>query len=362
MGGAETLSLSLVNGFEGITTTVVTQAAIAEHFTSGPAKVRLFEESDLVAPYDYRPRNALRYAAFISKIVTEERPDTILGIMQAASIFLALASITHPVVLGGIRRVGSVHGHIGEYFKMLGRSPTFTERFYLRLMASRLDRIVVPSRGVKDDLAAMVSRARPKIDVIYNGIRLTCGKIPGEQIANPLNRTFRLIMTARLSSQKDHRTLLKAFAKLRESHEAELLLVGDGEERASLENLTKTLGVTDSVTFTGQLADPLPLVASADVALLISRFEGFGLAILEAMAMGRAVIATDCPSGPSEIICDGVDGYLVPPGDPDVLVEKLKYLLDNADVRNTLGQKARVRVMDFSREKMIDAYRRVLFA
>lgn len=361
MGGAETLSETLVAGLEDITTTVVTQSVIAGHFESTAARIRLFEEAGLDAPYDYRPLNAVRYAAFVAKVTAEERPDAVLAIMHAASIFLALASIRNPLLLRTIRRVGSVHGHISQYFQMLGRGPTIAERLYLRLMVARLHRIVVPSTGVKDDLARLLPQARSNVQVIYNGIDIASVVLRSRKFSWPASASYRLVMAARLSPQKDHATLLRAFAKLCESHRAELILLGEGEERPSLQRLAAALGIEARVTFAGQLDNPYPVIASADVFVLSSHFEGFGLAIVEAMALGRAVVATDCPSGPGEIIRDGVDGYLVPPEDPELLFQKLKYLLEHGDVRAAVGLRAQQRCQDFSKSRMLDNYRRSLF-
>jgi glycosyltransferase involved in cell wall biosynthesis len=362
MGGAESLSLTLVSGLKGITTTVATQAAIAERFASSATKVRLFEEGGLTSPYDYKPLNALRYAAFVAKLVAEERPDAVLAVMQAASIFLALASVTKPIVLNRTRRFGSIHGHTGAYFRMLGRRPSIAELFYLKLIASRLERIVLPSAGVKEDLINLIPDAQSKLEVIYNGVDSTAlERLVRAEPALPSPR-HRIVMAARLSRQKDHATLFRAFATLTQSHAAELILLGEGEERAHLQDLAAALGIQGYVTFAGHLDNPYPVIASADVFVLISHFEGFGLALLEAMALGRAVVATDCPSGPAEIIRNGIDGYLVPPRDPRMLVQRLRSLLDDPELRAALGRSAKMRATDFSATRMIDGYRRLLFS
>lgn len=362
MGGAEVLSRTLIDGLNDITTTVVTQDAIANCFTAVSGRVRVFEEADLNAPYDYSLSNVLRYGRFLAKVISQEEPTVVLSVMQAASIFLACVSITHPYSLKNTRRFGSIHGHIGQYFRFLGRNPTLGEITYLRLMALRLHGIIVPSKGVAHDLTQLVPTTRRKTHVIYNGVDLAAIRSLSQEESTTKQEVYRIVMVARLSPQKDHETLFKAFAKLSVSHPTELVLIGEGEERERLGLLASQLGIVSQVTFVGYLSNPYPLIASADIFVLSSRFEGFGLVLVEAMALRRAVVATDCPSGPAEIIRDGIDGYLVPQRDVDLLYAKMSHLLDDEDARRALGQRGQYRSEFFSLQKMIDNYRKVLFS
>jgi glycosyltransferase involved in cell wall biosynthesis len=261
----------------------------------------------------------------------------------------------------GIRRVGSVHGHVGAFFRSLGRAPSKQERLAAFLMFSRLDSLVVPSLGVYQDLVVCFPRARTRTRVIYNGVDIARVKALSGQPLPIAKREPWVIMPARLSSQKDHRTLLRAFSAIARDTGARLIIAGDGEQRAAIEAQAAVLGVAGQLTITGHLQNPFPLIAAAEVVALSSHYEGFGLVLVEAMALGRAVVSSDCPSGPAEIIRDGVDGFLVPPGDAGRLAERLAALLRDRGLRERMGQAGRLRARHFSQERMFERYREILF-
>lgn len=127
-----------------------------------------------------------------------------------------------------------------------------------------------------------------------------------------------LIAVGRLSPEKDQATLLRALAEPRLAA-CRLVVVGDGPERQRLEALAAGLGLGARVAFTGALADPLPAIARAALLINPSRYEGFGNVLVEALACGTPVVATDCPFGPHEILGGGRWGGLVPVGDPAAL-------------------------------------------
>jgi glycosyltransferase involved in cell wall biosynthesis len=102
-------------------------------------------------------------------------------------------------------------------------------------------------------------------------------------------------------------------------------VLGEGPERAPLERLRDELALRDVVALPGHADNPYPALRHADLVVLPSRFEGFALVILEALALGRPVLAAKCPAGPAELLEDGV-GSLVPPGDADALAEALVEL------------------------------------
>jgi glycosyltransferase involved in cell wall biosynthesis len=361
IGGAERLSKSLVEGLRDSDIAVLTQRGIAPEFAGPAARVFCFDDFGLCAPYDYSLRNAYSYATVLAQVVARERPDAVLAVMHAGSIFLALATLSHPVLFRGIRRVGSIHGHVGAFFRSLGRAPSRQERLAAFLMFSRLDSLVVPSFGVYQDLVAWFPRARTRARVIYNGVDSARIRALGAQPLPIEKHEPWVLMPARLSSQKDHHTLLRAFSTIAGDTGARLVLAGDGEQRAAIETQAAALGVANRLTITGHLPNPFPLIAAAEVVVLSSHYEGFGLVLVEAMALGRPVVATDCPSGPAEIIRDGVDGFLVPPGDAGRLAECLAALLRDGGLRERMGQAGSLRAQYFSQERMFEHYREILF-
>lgn len=127
------------------------------------------------------------------------------------------------------------------------------------------------------------------------------------------------VAMGRLEHQKGFDTLLKAFSLVRGSSNAKLIIFGNGSLREKLTLLINKLGLQDSVDLPGYTANPISQMAAATAFVLSSRFEGFGLVIVEALASGTRVVSTDCDYGPSELLEGGKYGKLVPVGDESAL-------------------------------------------
>ncbi|AOJ69542.1 MULTISPECIES: glycosyltransferase [Burkholderia] len=159
-----------------------------------------------------------------------------------------------------------------------------------------------------------------------------------------------IVSVARLDEgQKDHRTLLRAYAKVRarRADAPRLVLVGDGPDRRVLERLAGELGLHDAVRFTGFCANPFPYVRAADMLILSSRYEGFGMVLGEAMALGTPVISSDCPTGPRDLLDGGRGGLLVSPGDADGLADAIERMLADDALRASLVAHAAHKVESF---------------
>lgn len=143
-----------------------------------------------------------------------------------------------------------------------------------------------------------------------------------------------IVSVARLDElQKDHRTLLRAYAQLlrEEPVREDLVIAGDGAFRQELEALAASLGIAARVHFVGHVDNPHGLISGARVFVLSSRNEGLPMGMLEALAHGKPVVATDCPTGPSDVLDHGRAGMLVPIGDPAAMAKALgRVLTDNA--------------------------------
>jgi glycosyltransferase involved in cell wall biosynthesis len=154
-------------------------------------------------------------------------------------------------------------------------------------------------------------------------------------------------MVARYGPQKDHPTLLRALASLRQ-HPWELDLIGDGPLMEQTETLARELGLDGRVHFLGQRNDVDQRLAAAQMALLITNWEGFPLSILEAMRAGLPVVASDV-GGVGESVRDGESGYLVPRADVTQLRDRIERLLTDPGLRARLGASGRERfVRDFT--------------
>jgi glycosyltransferase involved in cell wall biosynthesis len=238
-------------------------------------------------------------------------------------------------------------------------------RLQHRALSTAVGRYVAVSHDVAAQLAARLGWPPAKITVIHNGVPLPATEPRrDEALRNSLAGAAPLAVTvARLTQQKGIDTLVRAAA---DAPGVQFAVVGDGPERTRLEAAARSLGVADRVRFLGHRHDVPDLVAAADVFVLPSRWEGSSLALLEAMAAGKPVVAT-AVGGTRELVTDGETGILVPPDDATALADAVRSLALDATRAGALGAAARARVaaefeISAKTEALTDLYRDVLKA
>ncbi len=155
-----------------------------------------------------------------------------------------------------------------------------------------------------------------------------------------VQKTPLLVAVGRLSKVKNFSLLLKALAKIRQKMPVQLWLIGDGKERSALERLARRLKISDSVEFVGFVDNIFAYLHHADALVLTSHREGSPNVLIEALACGVPVVATDCPSGPREILQAGKYGYLVPVNDVNALCKAIMMVLTTPKHPNVLRQAA----------------------
>lgn len=175
--------------------------------------------------------------------------------------------------------------------------------------------------------------------VIHNGVDL-----PRTRALDARSGPHRLVMVGRLQAPKDALTLVRALAALRQ-RPCEAMIVGDGPDRPAVEKEVRRLGLDSVVRLVGARNDVAELLAAADLFVLSSRSEGLPLSILEAMAAGLPVVASNV-GGVPEVVVEGETGFLVPPGDPQSLAAAIERLLDDSALRHRLGAAGRIRVAE----------------
>jgi glycosyltransferase involved in cell wall biosynthesis len=148
-----------------------------------------------------------------------------------------------------------------------------------------------------------------------------------------------IVSVGRLSPEKDHATLIRTFAKLGRA-DLRLEIAGEGPMREPLQALVYELSLEDRVKLPGYVTDPFSVFGRAQLAVSSSLYEGFGNAIVEALACGTPVVATDCPYGPREILADGRHGTLVPVGDADALANAITQAMTATPDRAALRARA----------------------
>lgn len=275
-----------------------------------------------------------RGAARLSRRLRRERPALFHAHLSWP---LAAKWATAAAVLARLPTVATVH-LIPEF--RLDRS----SYLQLRALARGVDRYIAVSQALADELAGRFHWPREKIEVVYNAVQTErFGCVAPERLHAELAGSERrpIVFTcARLDAQKGLEILLRAATAL---PEAVFAIAGDGPLGPSLERLAEELGVADRVRFLGFRRDVPQLMAAADVFALPSLFEGSPLAVLEAMAAGRAVVSSAI-GGTNEVVVDEESGLLVPPGDAEALAAALRRLLGDRPLRESLAENARSRV------------------
>src|ERR1700676_133737 len=196
-----------------------------------------------------------------------------------------------------------------------------------RWVLHRADAVVEVSKGVADDLVEHAPKCRAHMKVIYNPIissnMFKLANQPVEHAWFQPGEPPVILGAGRLAEQKDFATLIRAFARVRQQRPARLLILGEGEERQRLEALADELGIRQDVSLPGYEENPYKFMSKAALFVLSSAWEGFGNVVVEALAAGARVLATDCRDGPREIVEAVGQGRLVQVGDSAAMAREM---------------------------------------
>ncbi len=307
----------------------------------------------------------VRSAIRLSRLMRATRCDIVHTQLWTADVLGVLASklARVPVAIANVQ---------GPYFLPIGVTGLRKAR---REVLSRVfrgiywcfDGIIAASEFIRDDLIRRPGIRIPsdRVKVIHNALdfqrierflaaRQNKGEVRGD-------RGFPLIVTvANFFAIKGHEWLIRGIPRvLRRFPRARFVFVGDGQTRRAMEALVISMGLSDQVVFTGSLANPLELINGSDIFVLPSVSEGLSIAILEAQALGKPVVATRV-GGIPEVVEDGETGLLVPPRDPEALADAICTLLENPSRAQAMGERGRRTAQDrFSAETMVRAVERL---
>lgn len=352
-GGAERVMLTLARGFAERAWSVDLVLVKVEG-------AYVADVPDAVRVVDLDARRTIASLPALVRYLRRERPRALLSAMDHANVVALLARR-----LAGTpdRVIATVHIDRGRAgFKarsLVGRlTPLWVRPFY-----SWAESVVAVSSGVARDLVRSARVPEDRVQVIYNPV-VTPEMLAqaDEQLAHPWFRPDAspvVLGVGRLTAQKDFGTLIRAFALLRRRRPIRLTILGEGEERQELEALARELGVAEDVALPGFVDNPYQYMARAAVFALSSQWEGLPTVLIEALALGTPVVATDCPSGPSEILEEGRWGTLVPPGSVTALAGAVEESLERGALRD-MERASRVAWQRFSVDAALDSYASVL--
>jgi glycosyltransferase involved in cell wall biosynthesis len=319
-GGAERVTLNLAGGFAeaGHPVDLVVADASGSFRQEIPAGVRLV---------DLQAGRVLKALPALVRYLKRERPPALLSALNYANVIALIAA----TLAGSSTKVFvAEHSSVSRTLGQRSASIRVMHRL-MRFFYKRAARVVAVSEGVANDLHEHLNIGERYLKVIYNPIlndRLT--ELTKEPIEHPwFAAGERPVISAvgRLTAVKDFANLLRAFALTRAQVPCRLMILGEGEEREALTALAAELGVTEDVWMPGFVQNPYAYITRSSLFVLSSKTEGLPTVLVEALACGTPVVATDCKSGPAEILQRGRYGDLVPVGDSAALSQAMVPIL-----------------------------------
>ena len=320
-GGVERMVLNLVEGFaaRGLGVDLLAIRADSAHLGELPGGVQFV---------DLGVRHSGLAVLPLARYLRQARPAAVLvardRAIRAAVLARGLAGV-------GTRIVGRLGTNLSAALEGRAGLARWLRTAPMRLFYPRVDHVVCVSQGVLEDTRTLTGLPAERLSVIRNPVvtpRL--GELAAQPVDHPwaADRSVPLVLGAgRLTEQKDFATLVRAFARLRAGRPARLVILGEGRQRGMLEGLARELGVEADMALPGFTGNPYAWMARARLFVLSSAWEGSPNVLTEALALGVPSVATDCPSGPREILAGGRWGPLVPVGDEAALATAMASTL-----------------------------------
>jgi len=350
-GGAEMQALRIANHLDRsrfeVQVAVMRGEGTYESALAADARLRMIGGSNLAAK-----------ARSLRALIKQERPDIVCSFLEVPNLLAGWACRglkPRPHLAACVQAPPSIIWEGGGWRRIFRAA---VSRYY-----ARAEQVIAISAGVAQDIATMAPGAETHTDVVFNaGVdeRVIAGASQPLDAGDEPPDGPLLVGCGRLVEQKGFPYLIDAFALVRERVPgAGLWIVGEGADRAALEQQIANRSLADSVRLLGFRDNPYRYMAAADIFVLSSIFEGFGNVVAEAMACGTAVVSTDCPYGPSEIITDGVNGLLVPPRDVPALAAAILRVLGDPELEARLVSAGRRRAQDFAAPAIAAGYAQI---
>lgn len=321
-GGAEMSMLRLANSLAG-------RKYHLDLVLSKAKGSNLPKVSKQVNIVDFNAPRVLLCLPALVRYLRREKPDVLFSNLDYANIIAVwarrIAGTKTRLVIYEHNTMSMTSHHARQWRQRL--VPQFVKRFY-----PWADDIICVSGGVAKDLSEVSGIPMQRIKVIYNPV--VTPELTEKAKDRPHHPWFEagqppvLLAVGRLTHQKDFPTLIQAFALVRETCPARLMILGEGPDRPQLEVLIKDLHLEEDVSLPGFVDNPYAFMSNASLFILSSRWEGLPTVLIEALSCGVPVIATDCPSGPREILAEGRYGALVPVQDAPALARRIRMALE----------------------------------
>ncbi|MGB5422507.1 MAG: glycosyltransferase [Desulfobacterales bacterium] len=347
-GGVERMILNLCEGFaaRGCRVDLLQVKAHSQHLEQLPSMVHVRK---------LNAEHTLSSLPALVRYLKTERPDALLAAKDRANQVAILARKTSGVPTRVVVRMGTTVSAA-----LAGKNRWRKLFWYLpmRLIYRNADAVVAVSQGVARDMARITGLPAADIRIIRNPVisprifRLAREPAPHPWLIEGNEPV--IVGIGRLTRQKDFPTLIRAFARVRRKKPCRLIILGNGKDRKDLQVLAKRLSQSEQIAMPGFVENPYAYLKRAALFVLSSAWEGSPNALTEALALGVPAVATDCPSGPREILKDGAIGSLVPVGDPDALAAAMLATLSAPPDETLLKSAVREYTVEVSSQRYLD--------
>lgn len=283
----------------------------------------------------------------LSKTLYEIQPDVVISLGQAEKYML-------PEIKGDWVKIREMH--FRKDFRLL------SARAFIDKITAAFSNIYDYCYKIRqyDQIVTLTYEDKERHWKGYKKLSVIPNILTFEKVEHNFLNNKNVIAVGRLVVSKNYESLIRAFRMVVDSHfDWVLNIYGEGNNRHVLQKLIKDLQLENNVRLGGNTIQVKEKMLESSCFVLSSTFEGLPLVMLEAMSCGLPVVSYDCPCGPKDIINDGVDGFLVPTGNEQMLAEKICYLIENPDIRTQMGVAALKKSEKYRPEKIIPIWMRL---
>src|SRR5271157_413330 len=350
IGGVERVFANLANG--------LLQCGTEVDLVVGRAGGEMARFLDRDIPiFDLKSEHMMRSVPRVAKYLKVREPEAMIAAMTHCT---TVAVVARAVARKKTKIVATEHNTMSKIVANTSGLKYRLMPLWSRWALNSADAIVAVSGGVADDLSAQTGILRKRVRVLYNPVITDAlHSAAAAAVEHPwfdAGEPPVILAVGRLDKQKDFPMLVRAFRLIRNSRPARLVILGEGPDRARIEHVVHDASLTKDVDLPGFEHNPYRFMDRAAVFACSSQWEGFGVALVEALSLGTPVVSTNCTHGPAEILCDGKFGTLVPVGDHEAMAQALLNALDNPVRRHRSAQLCSAHLEQFTVANVVSNY------